>query len=66
VESVLGLPYGFHNFLFGWIDTPEENLPPPATLELVVVLLPVLDKARYPYSSSLHQKKKKKTMYACL
>jgi hypothetical protein len=23
-----GLPYGYHNFLFGWIDTAEDNLPP--------------------------------------
>jgi len=22
-----GLPYGFHNFLFSWIDTPEDNWP---------------------------------------
>jgi len=22
-----GLPYGTHNFLFGWIDTPSSNLP---------------------------------------
>ena len=23
-----GLPYGYHNFLFGWIDTPKDNYPP--------------------------------------
>lgn len=22
-----GLPYGYHNFLFGWIDTPRNNIP---------------------------------------
>jgi len=22
-----GLPYGYHNFLMGWIDTPKDNLP---------------------------------------
>ena len=22
-----GLPYGYHNFLFGWIDTTRNNLP---------------------------------------
>jgi hypothetical protein len=27
-ESVIGLPYGYHNFLFGWIDTPDNNYPP--------------------------------------
>lgn len=23
-----GLPYGYHNFLFGWIDTANDNWPP--------------------------------------
>ena len=23
-----GLPYGYHNFMFGWLDTPEMNNPP--------------------------------------
>jgi hypothetical protein len=22
-----GIPYGYHNFLFGWIDTPSDNYP---------------------------------------
>jgi len=22
-----GIPYGYHNFLFGWIDTPADNYP---------------------------------------
>ena len=22
-----GLPYGYHNFLYGWIDTPFDNFP---------------------------------------
>ena len=26
-KSVEGLPYGYHNFLFGWIDTPDQNFP---------------------------------------
>ena len=25
--KVQGLPYGYHNFLYGWIDTPEDNWP---------------------------------------
>ena len=24
-ESVEGMPYGYHNFLFSWIDTEDEN-----------------------------------------
>lgn len=23
-----GLPYGYHNFLFAWLDTPSDNNPP--------------------------------------
>jgi len=49
-DSVVGLPYGFHNFLFGWLDTSIDNLPclPPAydqclTYELVQVLSGVVD-----------------------
>jgi len=25
--TVQGLPYGYHNFLFGWLDTESDNLP---------------------------------------
>jgi len=28
-NTVEGLPYGYHNFLFGWLDTPTGNYPPP-------------------------------------
>jgi len=27
VNSMLGYPYGYHNFIFGWIDTLEDNFP---------------------------------------
>lgn len=23
-----GLPYGMHNFIYGWLDTERDNLPP--------------------------------------
>jgi len=26
-QSMIGMPYGFHNFLFGWIDTPDHSYP---------------------------------------
>lgn len=26
-KSMEGYPYGFHNFIFGWLDTPDKNLP---------------------------------------
>ncbi len=26
-SGIEGLPYGYHNFLFSWIDTPHDNFP---------------------------------------
>ncbi len=36
-ESVEGMPYGYHNFLFGWIDTPYSNYPPVLPAELLPI-----------------------------
>ena len=36
-ESVEGMPYGYHNFLFSWIDTPEDNFPPGLPPPLIVI-----------------------------
>lgn len=33
-----GAPYGYHNFLYGWIDTPEDNLPPLLPHQFVPIL----------------------------
>lgn len=38
-----GLPYGYHNFLFGWIDTPYDNLPPLLPTEVVPVLFQIVE-----------------------
>jgi hypothetical protein len=38
--SVKGLPYGFHNLFTGWIDTAEDNFPPPLTSHLAMLLAP--------------------------
>lgn len=37
--SMEGLPYGYHNFLFGWIDTFRDNLPPLMPNELLPIIL---------------------------
>eukprot|EP01123_Difflugia_compressa_P003781 TRINITY_DN15092_c0_g1_i1.p1 TRINITY_DN15092_c0_g1~~TRINITY_DN15092_c0_g1_i1.p1 ORF type:complete len:447 (-),score=84.61 TRINITY_DN15092_c0_g1_i1:32-1270(-) len=37
-KSVEGLPYGFHNQFTGWIDTPEDNYPPPLHSAAVMLL----------------------------
>ena len=38
-----GLPYGFHNLLFGWMDTPEGNYAPPVTSQTLMILGTLLD-----------------------
>ena len=39
-----GLSYGYHNFLLGWIDTPEDNLPPLLPPKLVPILFAFVEK----------------------
>jgi len=39
-----GLPYGYHNFLYGWIDTPHNNLPPLVGNEFVPILFSIFEK----------------------
>lgn len=41
-----GLPYGYHNFLFGWIDTATDNWPPILSNEMVPILFAVLEKIK--------------------
>ena len=38
------MPYGYHNFLFGWIDTPFDNLPPLLPNELVPIVMSLVSK----------------------
>lgn len=42
-----GEPYGYHNFIFGWIDTPHGNFPKPLSPELATYLFSFLEKI-YP------------------
>lgn len=42
IEKSTGLPYGYHNFLWGFVDTPSGNLPYPATWELLEVVFGVV------------------------
>ena len=38
-----GLPYGYHNFLFGWIDTPVDNWPPLLPSGFIPIVFSVLE-----------------------
>jgi len=38
-----GLPYGYHNFLFSWVDTPEDNFPPILPYDILPIVFSVLE-----------------------
>ena len=39
-----GLPYGYHNFLYSWIDTPEQNWPMILPKDLVPVAFAIIER----------------------
>ena len=41
--TVEGMPYGYHNFVFGWIDTETQNLPPILEPEFLTVGLAIAE-----------------------
>ena len=41
-----GLPYGDHNFMFGWVDNPSDNWPPLLPKEAVPIIFSVLEKIK--------------------
>jgi len=43
-RSLEGTPYGIHNFIFGWIDTPRGNFPPFLSPELATIVFSILEK----------------------
>lgn len=43
-KTVQGLPYGYHNFLYGWVDTPEDNWPAILGKDLVPVAFGLVER----------------------
>mmetsp|Transcript_14523 Transcript_14523/g.37048 ORF Transcript_14523/g.37048 Transcript_14523/m.37048 type:complete len:550 (-) Transcript_14523:54-1703(-) len=43
VNTAEGLDYGFHNMLFTWIDTPQDNYPSPLSWQLVQTGFAIFD-----------------------
>mmetsp|Transcript_41295 Transcript_41295/g.57479 ORF Transcript_41295/g.57479 Transcript_41295/m.57479 type:complete len:321 (+) Transcript_41295:286-1248(+) len=41
-KTVEGMPYGFENFLYGWIDTPDKNMPPIMDPNWLPALFPIV------------------------
>jgi len=42
--SVEGLPYGYHNFLYSWVDTPELNWPYLLPKDIVPIVFAIIEK----------------------
>ena len=38
-----GLPYVFHTFIYGWLDTPRDNLPPLLSNEFLPVMFSMIE-----------------------
>lgn len=47
-----GYPYGYHNFLFSWIDTPSDNYPDLMPYMLMPVVFQMLDSIMHPVVNS--------------
>lgn len=43
-NKVQGLPYGYHNFLYGWVDTPTDNWPRVLPQGLVPVVFSIIER----------------------
>jgi len=43
-KTVEGTPYGYHNFLFGWIDTVNDNYPDLLSTEVLQCLFGLAEK----------------------
>ena len=43
-EEVEGLNYGYHNFLFSWIDTEHDNMPNVLQTETVILVMSLIEK----------------------
>ena len=52
-KSVEGLNYGYHNFLFSWIDTVDSNLPFSLSHEHFEFLFSVLEKISKPLAAKM-------------
>ncbi|KAG9156783.1 hypothetical protein Leryth_024811 [Lithospermum erythrorhizon] len=52
-RSLEGLPYGYHNLIFGWIDTIDKNYPPPLDANLVASVMTVWTQLAPEYASNV-------------
>ncbi|XP_078437856.1 uncharacterized protein LOC144708419 [Wolffia australiana] len=53
VRSMSGMPYGYHNMIFSWIDTIGENYPPPLDSNLVISILSMWTRLQPSYAANM-------------
>ncbi|KAK4785543.1 hypothetical protein SAY86_002232 [Trapa natans] len=52
-RSMSGKPYGYHNMIFSWIDTVEDNYPPPLDAHLVVSVMSMWTRLQPSYAANM-------------
>ncbi|KAM0997533.1 hypothetical protein ACFX13_007508 [Malus domestica] len=52
-RSMEGQPYGFHNLIFSWIDTIEDNYPPPLDAHVVASVMTVWNQIQPAYAANM-------------
>ncbi|GMH01666.1 hypothetical protein Nepgr_003505 [Nepenthes gracilis] len=52
-RSMTGKPYGYHNMIFSWIDTIDDNYPPPLDAHLVVSVMSMWTRIQPAYAANM-------------
>jgi len=52
-SGIEGLNYGYHNFLFSWLDTARENLPNVVDTEVLLSVFSILEKITKPTADTI-------------
>jgi len=53
-KTIEGLPYGYHNFLWGWLDTPDHSYPPLLSPEFLGPAMAIIEKIIPSASNSVY------------
>lgn len=52
-DETKGMPYGYRNFLFGWIDTPFQNFPSVLDMNFAYLVFRLLEKINHAITDQL-------------
>lgn len=53
-KTIEGVPYGYHNFLWGWLDTADHNYPPLLSPEFLGPVMAIIEKIIPSASTSVY------------